>query len=679
MNVPGWRDWVFGLKTFGAALLALYIALWMDLPRPYWALGTVYITSQVFAGATRSKAMYRLLGTFLGAAVTIIFVPNLVNAPVLLSLAIALWVGVCLYFSLLDRTPRGYVMMLAGYTAAIVGFPDVVAPEKIFDVAVARGEEIAVGILCASIVSSVVFPQSVLPIISLRLDQWIRDARGWVVDILDRTQTSADTQSKRLKLASDAIAFDALATPLVYEITGPQKSAAAMATLRQHMLMFLPIASSISDRIRLLQRAGEITPSLRKLLERMSAWLRSDTISPSAARQMRRDTEALDPKLGPGATWNDLVLATLLSRLRDFIDLRQDVRNLQKYLRDGVPPSEQYAFRYTAKAMSIRHRDHGMALLSAIGTVASILVSAAIWIATGWPDGSAAPMMAAVACCLFATFDDPAPYIVTFANSAIVGLIGAAFLLMLLPLATSFEMMALALAPWFVTCGVFMAQPKTAPFALGAAVNSSAMIAIQNGGIGEFAPFLNSAIAVVAGMWVAAAMMRLVRSVGGTWSAHRLRRINRASLAAAASRSGANHGLELAAVMLDRLGLIAPRLAALPPDDAEWTADLISEVRTGINVVELRRVRASLAPESQRAIERILLDFADHLRSEVEHPEPPLLRSIDEAIDVVTRDESAGDRRTALLGLVGLRRSQFPNAPAYRPASIPSSLSGQPA
>ncbi len=205
-------------------------------------------------------------------------------------------------------------------------------------------------------------------------------------------------------------------------------------------------------------------------------------------------------------------------------------------------------------------------------------------------------MMAAVACCLFATFDDPAPYIVTFGYSAVIAAIGTALMLMVMPLATNFEMVALALAPWFLACGVFMAQPKTAPLALGAAVNSGMMIAIQNGEIGEFTPFLNSAIATIIGMWVSVVVMRLVRSVGGTWSAHRLRRINRDSLAAAASRTGANHGLELAAVMLDRLGLLAPRLSALPPDDAEWTADLISEVRTGINVVELRRVRATLAP-----------------------------------------------------------------------------------
>src|SRR3954471_1343399 len=214
MTLPGWRDWAFSIKTFGAAMLALFLAMGIDLPRPYWAVGTVYVTSQVLAGATRSKALYRVCGTLLGAVVSVALVPNLVNSPELLTLAIALWVAICLYFSLLDRTPRSYLMMLGGYTAALIGFPAVGEPGAIFDTTVARAEEITLGILCASLMSSIVLPQSVVPTITGRLDLWLRDARGWVVDVLSRTRPAKDTQAKRLRLASDAAAFDALATPL---------------------------------------------------------------------------------------------------------------------------------------------------------------------------------------------------------------------------------------------------------------------------------------------------------------------------------------------------------------------------------------------------------------------------------------------------------------------------------
>ena len=669
MSLPGWRDWAFSIKTLGAAMLALFLALWIDLPKPYWAVGTVYITSQVLAGATRSKAVYRVCGTVIGAVVTVILVPNLVNAPELLTVAIALWVAVCLYFSLLDRTPRSYLMMLGGYTAALIGFPAVAEPGAVFDTAVARAEEITLGIVCASLMSSLVLPQSVVPMITGRLDLWLRDARGWVVDVLGGARTEKDTQAKRLRLASDAVAFDALATPLRYDMSGAERSVEAMATLRQHMLMFLPIVSAISDRIETLERARALPHRLRILLDEMAGWLASATTDPAEAARLRAAADAIEPSFRERPSWDDLVLASLLARLRDFIDLRQDARLLQRHIADGTPVTEDLAFRYTAEARTIRHHDHGMALLSAVGVFLSVLLTSGIWIATGWPDGAGAPMMAAVGCCFFAAQDDPAPFIVSFANSAIIGALGAgAYLFAILPLATTFEMLALALAPGLLVCGVFMAQPKTAPLAMGAAINGSTMIALQSNFSADFAAFTNSAVAVIVGMWSAAVVTRLVRSVGAGWSARRLQAVNHRSLAWAAERRGAQNGLELAALMLDRVGLIAPRLAALPIDDAEWTSDLLAEVRVGINLFELRCDRRQLSNPAREAVERLLAALSRHFRSTAYKPAGDLLDTVDEALDAVSADARQAAGRAALMGLVGIRRGLFPEALPYRPA-----------
>ena len=48
----------------------------------------------------------------------------------------------------------------AGYTAALIGFPAVDTPLTIFDTAVARVEEIGLGILSASLIHSLVLPNS---------------------------------------------------------------------------------------------------------------------------------------------------------------------------------------------------------------------------------------------------------------------------------------------------------------------------------------------------------------------------------------------------------------------------------------------------------------------------------------------------------------------------------------
>ena len=136
------HNFSFALGNTAAVLGALYIAFALDLERPYWAMFTVFIIAKPISGAVRSKAVYRFAGTVAGAAIALFGVPPLVQAPVLLCLAISGWVGICLYFSLLDRTPRSYVFMLAGYTAAIVAFSVVDKPEAIFDATVARVEEI---------------------------------------------------------------------------------------------------------------------------------------------------------------------------------------------------------------------------------------------------------------------------------------------------------------------------------------------------------------------------------------------------------------------------------------------------------------------------------------------------------------------------------------------------------
>jgi uncharacterized membrane protein YccC len=675
MYVPDWRDWTFAIKTFGAATLALYLALWIDLPRPYWAVSTVYITSQVLAGDTRSKALYRTLGTLLGAAISVILVPNLVNEPALLSLAIAAWVGCCLYLSLLDRTPRSYVVMLAGYTAAIICFPSVDVPGTIFDVAISRVEEITLGIFCAAVVSIVVFPQSAEPVMSARLDAWIKNAREWVIQAFCRRHVGSDSQAKRLGLAADAIAFDTLTTSLRWELGEFRRSPEALATLRQHMLMFLPIATSIGDRIKVLERSGSLDSRLETLLDSLASWLRSDRIDPDRAQRLRNETEKLEPSLDTKSSWNDLVLSNLLARLRDFIDLRQDVRVLQRHLRNGAPPPDPFAFRYTAEARTIRHRDHGMALLSAVGAFLAVAVNCVFWIATGWPDGASAPLMAAIVCSFFANFDDPAPYIVGFGYSAILGAIAAAaYLFAILPLATNFEMLTLALAPWLIVCGVYMTQPSTALIARLTAVNAATLIAIQNGGVGEFTPFANSTAAVLFGIWSSVVIIRLVRSVGAAWSAHRLERTNRESLVDTAKHGGANHGLELAALMLDRVGLIAPRLSALPPDDAEWIADVLAEVRVGINVVSLRKARHELPHIGAQAAEHVLVNTARYYRYSPPHPgvRSLLLHNIDSTLELLLGEPENTARRSAVLALVGLRRAIFPDAPDFRsPLLVP--------
>ena len=106
INDVGLRPIVFSVNCWIATILALFIAFSLDLKSPAWAMTTVYLTSQPLSGVMRAKAVYRAIGTFIGGVAMVAIVPNLVDAPELTTLAIILWVALCVFVSLLDRTPR---------------------------------------------------------------------------------------------------------------------------------------------------------------------------------------------------------------------------------------------------------------------------------------------------------------------------------------------------------------------------------------------------------------------------------------------------------------------------------------------------------------------------------------------------------------------------------------------
>ena len=587
----------------------------------------------------------------------------------------ATWVGFCLYLSVLDRTPRSYVMMLAGFTAPFIGFPSVGNPTAMFDIAVSRVEEIGLGVLCTSLILSIVLPQSVAPAIYNQLRQWFGEAREWTCAVL-RGQPGSYTQAKRLRLACGATGLDAQITSLQYETTGREQSAEIVATLRQHMLMFLPVMSAIHDRVTALQKLQAMPPRLQQGLTELADWIASTTWDPVGAERMRASLDAMMPRYHCMPSWIELLTTSLLVRMKDFIDLRQDARMLEAHVIEGHGAQQPLMFRYTAAARAIRHQDRGIALLSAFAAFVAVLISGAFWIASGWPDGSAAPMLAAVGCSFFAALDDPAPGIKKLLNAGLIAIaLDCFYLFVVLPRVTTIDMLILVFAPVVLVCGILINRPQTFLVGVGTGLVFFTLLALQNSYAADFSAWANSAISVLFGIGTAVLVTQLIRSVGAAWVARRLRRMNRDSLADATRHGGPDDALELAALMLDRIGLVAMRLNALPPEDAEWTAELLAEVRVGINLVELDRSLPSLTADEVQAVNDLMRAVGRHFEGEALHPSEQLLARLDDCLRLFGTDEQCTRRRQALLGLTDLRRSLFPDAAPFEYSPLTPNLS----
>jgi uncharacterized membrane protein YccC len=663
-------DIIFSLKTFAAAVTALLIALAMDLPRPYWALATVYIASQPLAGATRSKAFFRVAGTLIGAAASVVLVPNLVNVPELLSLGIALWVGICLYLSLLDRTPRSYMFMLAGYTAALIGFPSVSDPAGIFDVALARSEEIILSILCAGIVSTIVLPRGVGPAVASRVDTWLVCARRLSQEVLAGRGAEKTTREQRLQLAADAVEIDTLSDHLAYDRTVDRDAARWLRALRLRMLMLLPLLSSIGDRIDALGVDARVTqPRLMTLVDDLSRWLAGGDTERESPDRLHAAITAQQPKLHAGSSWDQIVTVSLLMRMAELVDISEGCRALNQAIAVGDrPPGAKPAFHSEADIAPVRYVDHGMALWSAAGAMLAMLLCCAFWIASGWVDGGSAPMMAAVGCSFFATQDDPTVGLRGFAKWSLVSMvIVAVYLFAILPGISNIEMLLAVLAPTFLLFGVLIARPATFFVGMLLAANTASLMALQSNYSADFAAFANSGIAFFVGTEMSVVTILLARSVGAEWSVRRLMRKGWTELALAAERRGNRDRAVFAGLMINRIGLLAPRLAALPDSELR-NVDNLRELRVGLNIVDLRRARHGLSPRTLRAIDVMLDELAVDFRKYDGGAMPgELLARIDHALAEAMTETGDEVRGNALIGLVGIRRGLFPEAPAYRP------------
>lgn len=350
------QAWLFSAKTFAASIAALYVALAGSLSRPYWAMATVYIVSQPLLGTTSAKGVYRVLGTLLAGVATLVMLPNLVEIPLLLSAAMALWLSACLFLALLNRGPRGYAFLLAGYTTAFIGFPAVTSPEGIFDTVVARSEEIILGTVMAVLFASLLFPASVKPMLTARIGNWMQDAAQWCRQVLQR----APSQAPRNRLAADLVQFEALIAFVRHDDPRHAGAAPALGQLRARMLMLLPVLSSIADRLDALQR-GDAAPSsaLATLLEDVAAWVAhlADTgnfdVDPTQeADALRARIEVLRPVVDQDI--DHLLLDSVLLRLQELLNLWQDCRALQQALVQGAAPIALRAMPATAPAASMQ-------------------------------------------------------------------------------------------------------------------------------------------------------------------------------------------------------------------------------------------------------------------------------------------------------------------------------------
>ncbi len=270
---PGARDLLFSLKAFAAAMSAFWIACALNLPRPAWAIFTVYILMQPISGAVRSRAVYRMIGTIAGAVIALLLTALLADFPAALFLSIGLATLLGFFVSMIDQTPRGYVYLLAGITTALIGLPDALDPLSGFATAMARTEESLLGIACATVVDTVFFPHPAGAILNARVSAWLRRAQTYTLNALDAAGAPADDHEELGALAADAAQLDALAFHVAYDIVPNRPRPRVVRLLHTRMLLLIRLMFAARDWASAFRSGPGATPRTRQALGAVRDWV----------------------------------------------------------------------------------------------------------------------------------------------------------------------------------------------------------------------------------------------------------------------------------------------------------------------------------------------------------------------------------------------------------------------
>ncbi|MVW90242.1 FUSC family protein [Pseudomonas sp. PB101] len=661
-GMPPARDWFYGVRTFAASMIALYIALLMQMPRPYWAMATVYIVSNPFLGPTTSKALYRAVGTFIGAAAAVLFVPMFVQSPYVLVVVIALWTGTLLFLSLHLRTANNYALMLAGYTLPLIALPVVNNPLGVWDVAEARTEEIFLGIAVAAVVGAMFWPRRLAPVFNDSVSKWFADASTYSQRFLSRNVQPEEVSGLRAAMVATFNSLELMIGQLPHEGSRPQ-TVRNTKELRGRMIHLLPVIDALDDALYALERrTPELVDKFAPLLAATTEWLEHKDANLDRWQALKDQLEALQPAPDALDDRKQLLFSNAIYRLGEWIDLWQDCRSLQYAIQCESQDSWRAVYRHWRLGRLTPFLDRGLMFYSAASTVTAIIVASVLWILLGWTDGGSAVILAAVACSFFASMDDPAPQIYRFFFWTAMSVVFASlYLFLVLPNLHDFPMLVLAFAVPFIVVGTLTVKPQFYLGMLLTLVNTSSFISIQGAYDADFLSFANSNLAGPMGLLFAFIWTLIARPFGAELAAKRLTRFSWRDIVSLAEPATLSEHRLLGIRMLDRLMQHLPRLAMTGQDSGV----ALREVRVALNLLDLLAYTPRILGLPQVLLRQVVAEVGEYfkacLKAGERLPAPsPLLMTLDRTRRALSGAGDDETRRHLLHALSGLRLALLP-------------------
>ncbi|EJN24043.1 FUSC family protein [Pseudomonas sp. GM80] len=527
--------WVYIFKVLLAAFLTLWLAMRLELPQPRTAMITVFIVMQPQSGQVFAKSFYRFLGTLAGSAMMVTLIALFAQNTELFLGSLAIWVGICSAGAARCRNFRAYGFVLAGYTAAMVGLPALAHPDGAFMAAVWRVLEISLGILCATVISAAILPQTASAAMRNALYQRFGVFALFVTDGLRGRSKAESFEASNVRFIAEAVGLEGLRSVTVFEDPHMRRRNGRLSRLNSEFMGITTRFNALHQLLERLRVNGEehvvaaIRPGLQDLAEVLDGFSGRALTSPDAAR-----------------------LATALATYKEGLPTR--VRTLRGVFQDTDPSEAEQLDFHTAYELLYRFVDdlHSYAqthasladhrhererwdepftpqtnwwAAAASGIRASfiLVVLGSYWVATAWPSGATMTLIAAATVGLSAATPNPKRMAFQMACGTFLGaLIGFVEMFFIFPWIDGFPLLCVMLAPVIVLGSFLTSRPQYAGVGLGLLIFFSTGSVPDNLTIYNPYTFINDYIAMVMGMLVCAAAGAIILPPNSRWLWKRL-------------------------------------------------------------------------------------------------------------------------------------------------------------
>jgi uncharacterized membrane protein YccC len=629
-----WRDWAnddapilaYLLKVWLASMLAMWLSLRFELEQPRTAMLTVAIVMQSRSGMVFAKSYYRLIGTLVGVAVSVLLVALFAQERVLFLVCMALWIGLCTAGSMIYRNHQSYAFVLAGYTLCIVGLPAAQAPELTFDIATTRISEILAGLFAAMVVSDVIFPQRLWSVMVVAVRRRFRDFSDLLRAHAHAPEDARTSRAALMRFIGDVFSLESFRASSALENDESRRHRQQLSRMNNE---FMEVSTTFHAFEQLLRRQREdghpaVWQALLTLYRPLAAALSVDE------RSARTEQEAhvIAGQLKTYRNSFDWKLAIARRQLPEALDaterldLETGVEMLQRLAEELHAYAATYAALGSAAATTSaeasvsprleKHYDPLAVTLAGVRGAAMLGLMASLWILTDWRSGIEGITLGVISSTLFATSPTPTRTIAHFMTGAIIGT-ALAYVCNFhwLTQAQGFEMLALAVSPAILLAAWLTTRPAISVVGAGIFIVFLLHIGFNNLYSASPVTFFNDALADLLAVLVAGTLYALIDISGSGWSRRRISAALRQLVVAACREPLALRRvqLEMAARDLVQRAGSAQRLGE--PEDRIVIDWLLATLEIGHAVIALREHMPVAQPAVQQALTNSLEAIAE--------------------------------------------------------------------